>query len=97
MIINCFNIYLAGKDFENIPLQVTFQPGESHRNICVIIMDDDMREGNEKFHLLLSVPYSVRTLGVWTGYPYNADIIIIGMQYFAPVTYTCMCYDSIYF
>ena len=73
---------LARKDFVNDPLQVTFQPGESRYSICVIIIDDDIREGKEKFRLLLSIPYSVRALGVWTGYPYYADVVIIGMQNF---------------
>ena len=83
---------LAGKDFEYDPLQVTFQPGESRYNICVIITDDDIREGKEKFRLLLSIPYSVRALGVYIGYPYYADVVITGMQNytFRPI-FLCIC------
>ena len=66
----------------NDPQQVTFQPGESHHNICIIIIDDDIREGNEKFRLLSSIPYSVRALGVWSGYPYYADVVLTGTQNF---------------
>ena len=69
---------LADKDFNNDPLQVTFQPSESQHNICVVIIDDDIREGNEKFRLILSIPDSVKALGVWTGYPYYADVVITG-------------------
>ena len=72
---------LAGNDFNNDPIQVTFQPGESRHNICVVIIDDDIRERNEKFRLILSIPYSVRALGVWTGYPYYADVVITGMKH----------------
>ena len=62
-------------------MQVTFQPGESRKNICAIIIDDDIREGNETFRLMLSIPYSVRALGVWTGYPYYANVEITGMKH----------------
>ena len=69
---------LAQKDFEAEFLQVTFLPGQSHSNVCVIIIDDDIIEDTEKFRLLLSIPYSVRAQGVRTGYPYYADVKIIG-------------------
>jgi len=58
---------------------VTFQPGQSNSSVCVVIIDDDIREEAEKFRLVLSIPYSVRELGVWSGYPYYADVVIIGM------------------
>ena len=73
------NYTLAGKDFDNNPIPVTFQPGQSRQTICVVIIDDDIREGFEKFRLVLSISYSVRALGVWTGYPYYADVVIRGM------------------
>ena len=73
------NYTLAGKDFESDPIPVTFQPGQSHQTICVFIIDDDIREGFEKFRLLLSIPHIVRALGVWNGYPYYADVVIRGM------------------
>ena len=73
------NYTLAGKDFDKNPIPVTFQPGQSRQTICVVIIDDDIREGFEKFRLLLSIPHSVRALGVWTGYPYYADVVIRGM------------------
>jgi len=69
---------LAGKDFEADVLKVTFQPGQSHSSVCVVIIDDDIREGTENFRLVLSIPYSVQKLGVWTGYPYYADVVITG-------------------
>ena len=73
------NYTLAGKDFDINPIPVTFQPGQSRQTVCVVITDDDMGEGFEKFRLLLSIPHSVRALGVWTGYPYYADVVIRGM------------------
>ena len=85
---------LAGKDFNNDPIQVIFQPGESQHNICVVIIDDDIREGNEKFRLLLSIPYSVRALGVWPEYPYYADVVITGTcvaSYSICMFYICIC------
>ena len=30
---------------------------------------------------MLSIPYSVRALGVQTGYPYYADVVITGMKH----------------
>ena len=68
---------LAGEDFEAEILQVTFLPGQSHSNVCVIIIDDDIREENEIFHLLL-IPYSVQMQKVLTGYSYHVDVKIIG-------------------
>ena len=59
--------------------QVNFQPGQSHSSICIVIIDDDIRERSEKFRLLLSIPYSVRALGVWVQYPYIADVLITGI------------------
>ena len=59
-------------------LKVNFQPGQSNSSICIVIIDDDIREGNEKFRLLLSIPYSVRALGVWAQHPYFADVLITG-------------------
>ena len=59
-------------------LKVNFQSGQSRSSICIVIIDDDIREGTEKFRLLLSIPYSSRALGVRTQYPYYADVLIIG-------------------
>ena len=73
------NYTLDGKDFESDPVPVTFQPGQSHQTICVVIIDDDITEVFEKFCLLLSIPHSVKALGVWTGYPYYTDVVIRGM------------------
>ena len=81
-IYDCFIFFdfsLGRKDFEAETLQVTFLPGQSQRNVCVIIIDDDIKEDNEKFRLLLSVPSSVRAQGVWPGFPYYADVKIIGI------------------
>ena len=74
----CFNI-AAGKNFQKDALQVTIQPGQSHSNVCVAIIDDDIKEQNKTFSLILSIPHSVQTLGVQTGYPYYADVLVIGM------------------
>jgi len=71
---------LAGKDFEADSLKVTFQPGQSNSSVCVVIIDDDIREGTEKFYLVLSIPYSTSSLGVWIGYPYSTDVVIMGMS-----------------
>ena len=73
------NYTLAGKDFESGPIPITFQLGQSRQTICVVIIDDDIREGFEKFRLLLSISHIVKALGVWTGYPYYADVVIRGM------------------
>ena len=81
---------LAGKDFQTRIPKVTFQPGQSHSSFCVVIIDDDIREENEKFRLLLSIPYSVRAQGVWTGYPYYADVKIIGTYVCTYSTYVFM-------
>ena len=73
----CFD--LVGKNFQKDVLKVTFKPGQSHSNVCVAIMDDDVKEQSKKFRLILSIPYSVQSLGVWMGYPYYADVLVIGM------------------
>ena len=78
-MFSCFDFTLGRKDFKAETLQVTFLPGQSHSNVCVIIIDDDIREDNEKFRLLLSVPNSVRAQGGWPGFPYHADVKIIGI------------------
>ena len=65
-------------------MEVHFQPGQSSANVCIVIFDDDLREGSEKFRLLLSIPYSTRSLGVWAKHPYYADVLITGM-------YVCTC------
>ena len=70
---------LGGKDFETGVLKVTFKPGQSYASVCIVIIDDDIKEGTEKFRLILSIPYRVRALGVWAAYPYYADIVIIGV------------------
>ena len=48
--------------------------------------------------MLLSIPYSVRALGVRTGYPYYADVVITGMQIYihiATCSYVCVkCYTK---
>ena len=75
----CFLFYIAGRDFESDSLKVHFQPGQSSANVCIVIIDDDLTEGSEKFRLLLSIPYSTRSLGVWAKHPYYADVIITGM------------------
>ena len=59
-------------------LKVNFQPDQSRSSICIVIIDDDIREGTEKFRLLLGISYSVRALGVWAQHPYFADVLIIG-------------------
>ena len=73
----CFN--LGGSNFQKDALKVTFQPGQSHSNICIAIMDDDVKEQSKKVRLILSISYSVQLLGVWIGYPYYADVLVIGM------------------
>ena len=70
---------LAGRDFESDALEVHFQPGQSSANVCIVIIDDDLKEGSEKFRLLLSIPYNTRSLGVWAKHPYYADVLITGM------------------
>ena len=74
-----FVFTLVGKDFEPGVLKVTFKPGQTYSSACVVIIDDDIKEGTEKFRLILSIPYNVRSLGVWAGTPYYANVTIIGM------------------
>ena len=70
---------LAGEDFEAGVLRATFKPGQTRASVCIVIIDDDIKEGYERFRLILSIPASARALGVWAGYPYYADILIKGM------------------
>ena len=70
---------LAGKDFETGVVKVTFQPYQTRASVCIVITDDDINEGSEKFRLILSIPYSARALGIWAAYPYYADVVIIGV------------------
>lgn len=70
---------LAGKDFETGVVKVTFQPYQTRASVCIVITDDDIKEGSEKFRLILSIPYSARALGIWATYPYYADVVIIGV------------------
>ena len=55
-------------------------------------MDDDIREGFEKFRLILSIPRSVRAVGVWPKYPYFADVLIKGISMFHCTMYTLYSY-----
>ena len=76
---NCVILFaIAGEDFETGGLKVTFQPGRSNASVCVVIIDDDIREGYEKFRLVLSIPRSLQAQGVGAAYPYIADVKIAG-------------------
>ena len=70
-------------------LKVTFQPGQSLANICVAINDDDIKEQSKRFRLILSIPYSVQSLGVWISHPYYADVLVTGMWHFLCI-YACI-------
>lgn len=70
---------LAGTDFEADTLEVTIQPDQSHSNVCVVVTDDDIKEGPENFRLVISIPSSVQKLGVKIGSTYYADVLIIGI------------------
>ena len=94
-VLISFNI--AGKNFQTSALQVTFQPGQSHSNVCVVIIDDDIKEQSKTFSLILSIPYSVKALGVWAGYPYYADVLVIGMYVYVHMWYyVAMCMHQKY-
>ena len=46
---------------------MTIQPGQSHSNVCVIFIDDDIKERPGNFRLVISIPSSVQKLGVKIG------------------------------
>ena len=72
--------HIADVDFESGIYRTTFKPGQSRSSVCIVIIDDDIREGNEKFRLLVAIPKSVqKNLNVWAGKPFFADVKIIGM------------------
>lgn len=52
----------SGSDFVADSGQVEFLPGETSKNIVVQLIDDNVREGDETFQLLLSTPLNA-TLG----------------------------------
>ena len=59
--------------------RTTFKPGQSRSSVCIVIIDDDIREGNEKFRLILAIPkITQKKLNVWAGRPFFADVKIIG-------------------
>jgi len=71
---------LADVDFESGIYRTTFKPGNSRSSVCIVIIDDDIREGNEKFRLILVIPKTAQQkLNVWAGKPFFADVKIIGM------------------
>ena len=70
-------------------LKVTFQPGQSHANICIAINDDDIKEQSKRFRLTLSIPNSVGSLGVSISHPYYADVLVTGMWQFVCI-YACI-------
>ena len=74
------HLILVNKDFESGIYRTTFKPGQSHSNICVVIIDDDIREGNEMFQLLLAIPKQTQKLNVSVGKPFLISINIIGMH-----------------
>jgi len=77
-VIFCL-LVLANVDFESGIYRTTFKPGQLQSSVCVVIIDDDIREGNEKFRLLLAIPKAVqKNLNVWAGKPSHADVKIIG-------------------
>ena len=78
MVILCL-LVSADVDFESGIYMTTFQPGQSRSSVCIVIIDDEIREGNEKFRLLLSIPKTVKKkLNIWAGRPLFADVKIIG-------------------
>ena len=80
-------LILVNADFENNIYKTTFKPGQSRSSVCIVIIDDDIKEGNEKFRLLLIIPKAVqKTLNIWTSKPFFADVKIIG-ESFIPVNY----------
>jgi len=69
----------ADIDFESEMYRTTFKPGQSRSSVCIVIIDDDIREGNEKFRLILAIPkIAQKKLNVWAGRPFFADVKIIG-------------------
>ena len=97
VLLNYFiYVCIAEKDFKSNRIPVTFQRGQSHHNICVAIIDDDIKEGFEKFRLFLSITYSARALGVWIGYPNYADVVIRGILYSHNYVYIYACVIHIY-
>jgi len=78
MVIICL-LVSADVDFKSGTYRTTFKPGQSRSSVCIVIIDDDIREGNEKFRLLVSIPKNVqRKLNIWAGRPFFADVKIIG-------------------
>ena len=71
-------LILADVDFESEVYRTTFKPGQSQSSVCIVIIDDEFREGNEKFRLLLAIPKTTQKLNVWAGKPSYADVKIIG-------------------
>ena len=75
--------YTAGsRDFNSSVRVVRFKKGDSEVSTCITLYDDQLREGDEVFSVLLSVP-NVTTLE--PGKDMLAKITIMGM-----CTYVCM-------
>ena len=67
-------IYTGG-DFNSSVCVVKFSVGQIRSSVCIPIHDDTVKEGNEMFYVLLSVP---NTSGLVSGHRTMARIIIYG-------------------
>ena len=77
-IMSC--LILTNEDFESGIYTANFVPGQSRSSVCIVVIDDDIREGNETFGLLLAIPIPTQKLNVSAGNPSFADVKIIGIQ-----------------
>jgi len=71
--------YSADVDFESKIYRTTFEPGQTKKSVCIVIIDDDIREGNETFRLSVVIRNTAhKNLNVRVGKPSFADVKIIG-------------------
>jgi len=74
-------VLLSGnKDFVSGIYKTTFKPGQSKSSVCIVIIDDDIREKDEKFRLLLAIHKSYQKSYISTSKPFYADVRILGRQ-----------------
>jgi len=86
-------LLLADVDFEGEIYRTTFKPGQTRSSVCIVIIDDDIREGDEKFRLILAIPKTTqKKLDVWAGTPFYADVKIIGIVILLTLLYRLRVY-----
>ena len=75
VLASIYNILIIGSDFNTSSINITIPAGATYTTVSVVVIDDDIVEGDETFDMNLHVPSSLAP-AVITGSVTNATGII---------------------